>query len=54
MTTFEIEIRSGSYTETIYVSAYSEAQALLKARAYARRTLSSTTYRFACFITANH
>lgn len=47
--TFEIQITAGTHTEQFYARADSEAQALLKARAHARRTMSATAYRFATF-----
>lgn len=49
--TFTIEIRVGLNSQIFYADADTEAQALLKARAHARRTLSCTAYRFASFIT---
>lgn len=47
--TFEIEIRAGNVIEAFYARADNEAQAILKARAHARKVLSSTAYRFATF-----
>lgn len=52
MNRYEIEIKTSRCQpgESFYVDARTEAEALRKAKAHAKRTLSATSFRFATFI----